>query len=285
MGQNESVNKIIVCSLFSLFLASCRESPTNTGRVPFHDTYSPSVAASITLSATSLDLSSLGETQPLTATIKDQKGATMASATVTWSSSSTAVATVSDAGLVTSVANGTATITAKSGSATATASVTVQGTFYLAANGVTLVCSPADVGDTGEVGGVTYTKRSKAQIRALVTEGDHASLTTTCTSSVMDMHYMFATARAFNQDISSWDVSSVTNMYGMFRGATSFNQGISSWDVSNVTNMNYMFYGTTSFNQNLSGWCVSTITSEPGGFHASADSWVLPRPVWGTCPS
>jgi len=49
--------------------------------------------------------------------------------------------------------------------------------------------------------------------------------------------------------------------------------------------MNFMFYGTTAFNQNLSGWCVSTITSEPGGFHDSAASWVLDRPVWGTCPS
>ena len=72
MGQNESMKEIIACSLFLVLLASCRESPTNTGRVPFHDTYSPSVVASITLSATSLDLSSLGETQPLTATVKDQ---------------------------------------------------------------------------------------------------------------------------------------------------------------------------------------------------------------------
>ena len=36
--------------------------------------------------------------------------------------------------------------------------------FLLAANGVTVLCTAADLGDTGEVGGVTYTKRSKAQI-------------------------------------------------------------------------------------------------------------------------
>ena len=83
------------------------------------------VATSITLSATSLSFSSLGETSQLSATVKDQSGAAMASATVTWATSDAAVATVSSAGLVTSVADGTATITATSGSASATASVTV----------------------------------------------------------------------------------------------------------------------------------------------------------------
>ena len=79
--------------------------------------------------------------------------------------------------------------------------------FLLAANGVTVLCTAADLGDTGEVGGVTYTKRSKAQIDALVDAGDYASLTTTCTSSVTDMSYMFGSAMSFNQDISSWDVN------------------------------------------------------------------------------
>jgi hypothetical protein len=48
--------------------------------------------------------------------------------------------------------------------------------------------------------------------------------------------------------------------------------------------MSYMFYGATSFNQNLSGWCVSNITSSPNSFDYQATSWVLARPVWGTCP-
>ena len=131
--------------------------------------------------------------------------------------------------------------------------------FLLAANGVTVLCTAADLGDTGEVGGVTYTKRSKAQIDALVDAGDYASLTTTCTSSVTDMSYMFRSAHAFNQDIGSWDVSSVTSM-------------------------SYMFNFATAFNQDLKGWCVSNITSKPSNFDIGATSWVLPRPVWGTCP-
>jgi hypothetical protein len=135
---------------------------------------------------------------------------------------------------VTSVTYGKATITATSGSAGATATVTVTQ-FYLAANGVTLTCSAADVGETGDVGGVTYTKRSKAQIDALVDAGKYAPLATTCTSD--------------------------------------------------VTNMRYMFHFATAFNQNLSGWCVSNITSAPVVFDDLASSWVLSRPVWGTCPS
>ncbi len=181
--------------------------------------------------------------------------------------------------------------------------------FLLAANGVTVLCTAADLGDTGEVGGVTYTKRSKAQIDALVDAGDYASLTTTCTSSVTDMSYMFNRADAFNQDIGSWDVSSVTDMswmyfwtgafnqdigswdvssvtsmQSMFSNAWVFNQDIGSWDVSSVTSMSYMFNFATAFNQDLKGWCVSNITSKPSNFDIGATSWVLPRPVWGTCP-
>ena len=39
-----------------------------------------------------------------------------------------------------------------------------------------------------------------------------------------------------------------------------------------------------SFNQDLSSWCVSLIPSLPSNFDTGATSWVLLRPVWGTCP-
>jgi surface protein len=150
---------------------------------------------------------------------------------------------------------------------------------------VTVTCTTADVGDTGTVGGVTYTKRSKAQIDALVAGEDYASLATTCTSDVTTMYSMFWGATSFNGDISSWDVSSVTNMRYMFKSATAFNQNIGSWNVSSVTQMEDMFADASSFNQNLSGWCVSNSSSAPSRFDTGASSWVLARPVWGTCPS
>ena len=106
-----------------LLLVACGDSGTTPTSPPTPPT---PVATSITLSATNLSFSSLGETSQLTATVKDQNGATMSGASVTWSSSSASVATVSSSGLVTSVADGTATITATSGSASATASASVQ---------------------------------------------------------------------------------------------------------------------------------------------------------------
>jgi len=47
--------------------------------------------------------------------------------------------------------------------------------------------------------------------------------------------------------------------------------------------MGGMFHDALSFNQDLSGWCVANITSEPYAFDDGATSWVLPRPIWGTC--
>jgi hypothetical protein len=48
--------------------------------------------------------------------------------------------------------------------------------------------------------------------------------------------------------------------------------------------MTAMFNNTTLFNQDLSSWCVTNIPSIPSAFDTGATSWVLPRPVWGTCP-
>ena len=80
------------------------------------------------MSQSSLSLTSPGDTTQLVATVKDAGGTTVSGATVTWSTSSTAIATVSSGGLVTSVGDGTATITATSGSINGTATATVTCT-------------------------------------------------------------------------------------------------------------------------------------------------------------
>ena len=176
--------------------------------------------------------------------------------------------------------------------------------FYLADNGITIVCPDAAVGDTGVVDGMTYTKRDRLGLLASTTS---AAFEEACTSDITDMSNVFASNISFGGDISHWDVSSVVNMAYMFSTST-FDNDIGNWDVSNVTTMDYMFYqaafnqdisgwdtsaatsmlhmfaSTPNFNQDLSGWCVPNIPSTPWQFDLWASSWTLPRPVWGTCP-
>lgn len=66
-----------------------------------------------------------GQTVTLTATVKDQLGSVVTDRVVTWTSSNSAVATVSSTGVVTGVAPGPVTITATSETKFGTASVTV----------------------------------------------------------------------------------------------------------------------------------------------------------------
>ena len=77
---------------------------------------------SLTLDQTSLELTE-GETATLTATVKPDNATDKA---VTWSSGSPSVAAVDAGGMVTAVAKGTATITAKAGDKTASCTVTVK---------------------------------------------------------------------------------------------------------------------------------------------------------------
>ena len=105
------------------------------------------------------------------------------------------------------------------------------------------------------------------------------------TSNVEEMATVFQNASSFNGNIESWDTSNVIITRNMFNGATSFNQDIGNWDTSKVNSMNSMFVNATSFNQDLSTWCVTLITSQPNPFDTGADSWVLSRPIWGTCPN
>ena len=84
------------------------------------------VPTTITISPGSATLQSLGETVRLAATVQDQNGQTMSGATVAWASGDPSVATVDPSGLVTAVANGTASVTATAGSVSASAAVTVE---------------------------------------------------------------------------------------------------------------------------------------------------------------
>ena len=91
-------------------------------------------------------------------------------------------------------------------------------------------------------------------------------------SRVTNMYSMFYNARAFNGNISGWNVSGVTNMGAMFDSASAFNGNISGWDVSGVTDMEYMFDSASAFNGTISGWNVSKVTDMNNMF-ADADSF------------
>ncbi|MYJ91384.1 MAG: Ig-like domain-containing protein, partial [Gemmatimonadetes bacterium] len=84
------------------------------------------VPTRIEVTPSSVSLNAIGQTLQLTAQVFDQNNAVMSGATIEWSSSNEAVATVSGQGLVTAVANGSATITARSGSASTSVPVTVM---------------------------------------------------------------------------------------------------------------------------------------------------------------
>ena len=103
------------------------------------------------------------------------------------------------------------------------------------------------------------------------------------TSNVTGMRTQFEGATSFNGDIGAWSTGRVTSMFRMFADAASFNRDIGAWDTERVENMYAMFLRAMAFNQDLSRWCVGNVT-ESTAFDLDAASWVLPRPVWGTCP-
>lgn len=101
-----------------LFLAGAALSGCSEPDTPFAIQVTP---ATVTLDA-------LGDTRTLKAVVKDEKGVELTGAAVTWTSSAQAVASVSEAGVVTAEASGSADITATAGSASGKAKVTVTQT-------------------------------------------------------------------------------------------------------------------------------------------------------------
>ena len=93
-------------------------------------TVEPIAVESVTLDKTELTLKR-GGTETLTATVLPDDAQDKA---VAWSSSDEQVATVSDAGLVTAITAGTATITARAGDKSTTCAVIVEPDIYLSVN-------------------------------------------------------------------------------------------------------------------------------------------------------
>jgi len=108
----------LIAPLAVTFFAACGDGTT----APPPD---PPRATTIAVSPATAELAVPGATVQLSAEVLDQNGQVMAGATVTWSSSTAAVATVDGSGLVRDAGPGTATITATAGDASATSAITV----------------------------------------------------------------------------------------------------------------------------------------------------------------
>ena len=129
---------------------------------------------------------------------------------------------------------------------------TLEQNFFLSSNGRTIICSSAEFNESGKVNGVIYTKRNKQDITI-------KNASTTCTSGIFDLSYLFYSQSSFNENITHWDVSSVYDM-------------------------SYMLYDAKSFNQDLSSWCVSNLAAPPVNFSEGSGLRDEFKPKWGRCP-
>ena len=98
---------------------------TGTLGLSFFTAGNRTAVASVGVSPPLASLDAVGATLQLAALPRDKAGRALGHRSVSWSSSDDSVATVSEDGLVTAVANGTATITAASEGVVGTAAVTV----------------------------------------------------------------------------------------------------------------------------------------------------------------
>jgi hypothetical protein len=107
--RNKTLRALLVLSL--ALAAACDSGPVPTD---------------ITILPRALSFDAVGDSETLEARVFDEEGIELEGATVEWSSSNPAVATVNASGEVTSVGPGTATLQATAGEATGTASASVQ---------------------------------------------------------------------------------------------------------------------------------------------------------------
>lgn len=164
-------------------------TPTTTDTVTFTITEPSSNVAvtGVTLNKTELPLN-VGATETLTATVAPENATNKA---VTWTTDNTEVATVAD-GVVTAVAEGTATITATTTDGSFTANCTVTVTAAATADGYTV---------SMEVPSVTAAKGGAASVNVMVSGHSDENITG---YNDYDVYVTYDSANlTFNKDASS----------------------------------------------------------------------------------
>jgi hypothetical protein len=146
----------LLIAAFSLLLVACGGSSDVTDPPPPPP---PAVATTVQI-APDAPILNPGQAQQLSATVRDAAGQVMTGQAVTWSTSDAAKVSVSTTGLVTGLALGSATITARAGNVQATVTATVaRPTLQFAENAsVSGVIGPAGGAITAQgANNTTYT--------------------------------------------------------------------------------------------------------------------------------
>jgi uncharacterized protein YjdB len=147
----------------------------------------PAAVASVSVSPASPSVQTGGTVQ-LTATTRDADNNVLTGRAVAWASSSTSVATVSSAGLVSAVAAGTSTITATSEGQSGTATVTVTSTppAPVASVTVSLAASSRSPGQTTQATATTRDANNNILTgRAIAWSSSNTSVATVSTSGLV----------------------------------------------------------------------------------------------------
>jgi trimeric autotransporter adhesin len=148
-----STGRVSGLKLGTATITASSEGKSGTATV----TVGPAPVASVTVTPPTASVT-VGQTATFEAQTLDAAGGALTGRTITWSSSSTAVATVAQTGVVTGVAAGTATITATSEGKSGTATVTVSAVPV-----ATVTVAPATLPlQVGATGALTATTRDAA---------------------------------------------------------------------------------------------------------------------------
>ncbi len=238
----------------ALALASCSK-----------DDPAPVEVGEIKLNKTTLTLA-VGEEQPLTATVLPDNAENK---TVAWSSSDTKIATVSDAGLVTAVAVGSTTITARAGGKSATCTVTVEP---IAVESVTLDKTELTLKRGGTETLTATVLPEDAQDKAVAwSSSDEQVATVSVAGLVTAITAGTATITARAGDKSTTCAVIVEpNIYltGNLPGKTAF-----LWKNGEMTTLQGLLYANHLFLSESTGIYVAGTAKEEQDQYASAGVW------------
>ena len=198
----------------------------------------------ITLSASELTFAAEG-TQILTATVSPD-GCTDP---VTWESDNASIATVSG-GVVTAVANGSATITAKCGSYSASCAVSVSGIYdAVPCTGITLDKTELTFDGTGSQT-LTATATPTDTTDAIVWESDNESVATVVDGTVTAVGNGSTTITAICGEQTATcavSVSGITGLYPLDNGETAYGNSAAKVTVTNGNHVKVEIISATNY--------------------------------------